>query len=179
MEPTPGAYREIAVPVSLFATLRHELAKGAGALPTIHALQAAGYAAGADAAGAFAGSGGEDVGAIPEDVFWTRLASFFSARGWGSLSAAGSSDAVGVLSSGDWVEANGAAGAEASCSFTSGFLSGFLSRIAGGRVAVLEVSCRGRGDERCSFAFGSEAAIHELYGHLLQGVALDRALGSL
>jgi hypothetical protein len=46
-------------------------------------------------------------------------------------------------------------------------------------VAVLEVDCRARGADRCCFAFGSEVAIHDLYGHLLDGSDLDDALAAL
>jgi hypothetical protein len=107
------------------------------------------------------------------------VTTFFSRRGWGTLSRDGSSDVVGMLSSEDWVESaetpEDAAG-HTSCSFSTGFLSGFLTRLSGGRMAVLEVTCRGRGDGRCTFAFGSEAAVHELYGRLLEGSGLEQAL---
>lgn len=182
MDQTAGSYREIAVPVSVFAALRRELAKESGQLPTIHALHAAGYAAGEEAASVFPVNAEENVGEIPEKAFWTRLTNFFSRRGWGTLSRSGSTDAVGMLVSDDWVESEAPADAGdegASCTFTTGFLAGFLSRLAGGPVAVLEVTCRSRGDGRCMFAFGSEAAVHQLYGHLLEGVELEQALSSL
>jgi hypothetical protein len=51
--------------------------------------------------------------------------------------------------------------------------------VAGSPVAVLEVSCRTRGDDRCSFLFGSEQAIHDVYGLLLEGDSLDDALATL
>lgn len=179
---TRASYQEIVVPVSVFATLRHELAGEAGPLPTIHALHAAGYAAGTEAAAAFPMDSEEDIGAIPADAFWERVTAFFSRRGWGVLSLDSSSEAVGMLTSEDWVESGGSGelpGDEASCSFSAGFLSGFLSRLSGGRMAVLEVACRGRGDGRCSFAFGSESVIHQLYGHLLEGSELPQALARL
>jgi predicted hydrocarbon binding protein len=182
MDQTSGDYREIVVPVSIFSALRRELERESGPLATIHSLRAAGYAAGEQAASAFPTPQNEDVGAIPENEFWSRITAFFNRRGWGTLSRDGSPEAVGILISDDWVESAGVpddADEGSSCSFTTGFLSGFLSRLAGGRVAVLEVTCRGLGDGRCTFAFGSEAAIHELYGHLLEGVELQRALTSL
>jgi hypothetical protein len=55
-------------------------------------------------------------------------------------------------------------------------MSGLLSQIAGGPVAVLEVSCRTRGDDACRFGFGSERAITDLHGLLLDGADLDSAL---
>jgi hypothetical protein len=180
MDAASGAHHEIAVPASIFATLRHELAKEAGVLPTIHALHASGYSAGVAAASAFRTFQDEDVRSLPQREFWMRLSAFFTRRGWGTLTHVPRHEAVGLLTSFDWVE-----GAErreeegASCSFSTGFLSGLLTELAGGPVAVLEVSCRARGDEACSFAFGAAAAIHELYGQLLEGVELDGALAAL
>jgi hypothetical protein len=180
MDTTASALREVAVPVSVFALLRKELATEVGSLPAIHALHAAGYQAGATAARAFPLNADEDVAALTEVDFWARFSAFFARRGWGNLTPATSHAAVGMLDSPDWVEATELEQAEdASCAFSTGFLSGFLSTLAGGPVAVLEVSCRARGDDGCSFAFGSEGAVHELYGHLLEGAALEGALTAL
>jgi predicted hydrocarbon binding protein len=181
MDQTAGGYREVVVPVSIFTALRRELVRESGPLATIHSLRAAGYTAGEEAASAFPTSQNEDVGAVPESEFWSRITTFFNRRGWGTLSRDGSTEAVGILVSDDWVESAEVVDDDdgTSCSFTTGFLSGFLSRLAGGRVAVLEVTCRGLGDGRCTFAFGSETAIHELYGRLLEGLDLPQALASL
>ena len=180
MEGKQGSYNEIAVPASVFITLRSELSKECGSLPTIHALHAAGYAAGTEAAAGFAGGTEDGAGSMAEDTFWSRTEAFFARRGWGSLGHAQGSDAVGLLSSPDWMEATpDQVDEEGSCSFTTGFLSGFLSEVAGGPVAVLEVTCRTRSDDQCTFAFGSESAVHELYGQLLDGADLDGAVAAL
>ncbi len=180
MDTTASAFREVAVPVSVFAILRKELASEAGMLPTIHAFHAAGYQAGSAAADMFRTAPDEDVSSLTEDEFWARLTSFFSRRGWGILSRTTSYPAVGLLVSHDWVESTDIEVSEdASCSFSTGFLSGFLTALAGGPVAVLEVECRGRGSGSCSFAFGSEAAVHELYGQLVDGRDLHGALAAL
>ena len=173
------ALREIAIPATAFGSLRAHLEKEAGSLPTVHALHQAGYAAGAAAAPAVAiGSG--DAGALGEDAFWAKLANFFGQRGWGSLRHARPHKAVGLLSSDDWAEATaGDGGPDASCHFSAGFLSGILTELAGGPVAVLEVACRSRGGDACQFVFGSEGAIHELYGRLLETDDLDGALAAL
>ncbi len=173
------APREIAVPVSVFASLRTELEKEAGTLPTVHALHHAGYAAGAAAAASFLGNGEGDPQVLSQEAFWSRLSDFFGRRGWGTLRHERRHRAVGVLSSTDWAEAAERGGPEASCHFSAGFLSGILSELAGGPVAVLEVACRMRGEDTCRFAFGSEGAIHELYGRLLDDVDLDQALAAL
>jgi len=180
MDAPSGAHREIAVPASIFATLRHELAKEAGVLPTIHALHATGYTAGIAAAATFRTSADEDVQSLPQAEFWARLSAFFVRRGWGTLVHEPRHQAVGLLKSSDWVEGSERRTEEdASCSFSAGFLSGLLTELAGGPVAVLEVTCRARGDEACSFAYGAAPAIHELYGKLLEGAELDGALAVL
>jgi len=172
-----GGPREIAIPAAAFGSLRAHLEKEAGHLPTVHALHHAGYAAGTAAAPALAVG---DAGALREDAFWTRLSDFFGKRGWGSLRHARAHAAVGLLTSADWAEATaGEGGAEASCHFSAGFLSGLLTELAGGPVAVLEVGCRSRGADKCQFVFGSEGAIHELYGKLLEDDDLDAALAAL
>lgn len=175
-----GAPREIAVPVSVFASLRAELEKEAGTLPTVHALHHAGYAAGVAAAASFGSNGAGDPRALGQDAFWTKLSDFFAKRGWGTLKHEHPHPAVGLLWSADWAEAAEAAvDADTSCHFSAGFLSGILSELAGGRVAVLEVGCKTRGGDACRFAFGSEGAIHDLYGRLLDGGDLDGALSAL
>lgn len=175
-----GAPREVAVPVSVFVSLRTELAKEAGMLPTVHALHHSGYQAGTEAAAALAGNSKGGATALAQGQFWVTVADFFSKRGWGKLRHDSAHAAVGILSSVDWAEASsGEADPDASCFFSTGFLSGLLSELAGGPVAVLEVGCRTRGESECRFAFGSEAAIHDLYGRLLDGVDLDGALAAL
>lgn len=173
------ALREIAIPAVAFGSLRAHLEKEAGSLPTVHALHHAGYAAGAAAAPALQ-SGTGDASALGEAAFWAKLVDFFTRRGWGSLRHARTHTAVGLLTSDDWAEAvPGDGGPEASCHFSAGFLSGMLTELAGGPVAVLEVGCRSCGGDTCQFVFGSEGAIHELYGRMLESDDLDGALAAL
>ena len=70
--------REIAVPISIFTSLRSALEKEAGALPTLHALHHAGYEAGTAAAASFAEAG--DVTGMGQPAFWANLTDFFSYR---------------------------------------------------------------------------------------------------
>jgi hypothetical protein len=179
MDNTGSAPREIAVPVSVFGSLRAELAKEAGTLPTVHALHNAGYRAGTEAAGTLSFDGEDVASAMAQGAFWTNISRFFSERGWGTLRFDPTHAAVGLLTSSDWAEASHAGDPDQSCFFSTGFLSGLLSELAGGPVAVLEVGCRTRGEDVCSFAFGSEAAIHDLYGRMLDGEDLDGALAAL
>jgi len=180
MDSKSGALREIAVPVSVFGSLRIELAKEAGMLPTVHALHSAGYHAGTEAAASLVGDARDGAAALGQSAFWVKLTDFFSQRGWGTLGHDAAHEAVGILSSRDWAEASAAeVDPDASCFFSTGFLSGLLSELAAGPVAVLEVGCRTRGEDECRFAFGSESAIHDLYGRLLDGADLDGALSAL
>ena len=179
MDALSGPFREIAVPVRIFGDLRSALAKEAGALPAIHALHSAGYAAGVAAAHALKASPDEDVMVLAQEAFWSRLAGFFARRGWGHLTHEALHDAVGTLTSSDWAEPGDERDEDASCTFSTGFLSGLLTTLAGGPVAVLEVNCRARGDAQCTFAFGNATAIHEVYGQLLEGADLRGALASL
>jgi len=179
MDSTVGAPREIAVPVSVFGSLREELSKEAGTLPAVHALHSAGYHAGTTAATTLVGASGNGAG-IAQDAFWARVSEFFQTRGWGEIRHEPVHGAIGFLTSSDWAESNpDEVDPDASCFFSTGFLSGLLSALAGGPVAVLEIGCRTRGEKHCRFAFGSETAIHRLYGQLLDGVGLAEALDAL
>jgi len=179
MQATSQVERDVAVPVSIFTALRRELENEVGSLPAVHALHSAGYAVGTAAAGGLA-DGIDSVASTPEDQFWHLVTSFFSRRGWGTMGHRSFGGGVGLLTTSDWVEATDSSREEtASCSFSTGFLSGLLSELAGGPIAVLEVSCRSRGDDVCAFAFGSEGAVHELYGRLLDGQELEAALADL
>lgn len=175
--------RDLSIPARGLVALRRALRKEAGPLATIHTLHTAGFAAGealfprvADVVG-----DGGDVGGRSEDDFWTGLSDLLSERGWGTVSHESVHDAVGVLGSTDWAEVGDEAEEETqpSCAFSTGMFAAVLSLAAGEPVAVVEVECRAAGDEACRFAFGSEVAIHELYGRLLENRDLEAALGSL
>lgn len=180
MESSAGAFREVTVPVGVFSHLQRAVAHEAGSLAGIHALQAAGHACGVSAAEPFRAWAGRDAQNLPGDLFWVRLSDFLAERGWGILTHESVHPGIGTLASSDWAEGlRQAETEEASCSFSAGFLSGLLSSLAGGPVAVLEVTCLGRGDGACTFAFGNAAAIHTLYGKLLEGSDLGDALATL
>lgn len=181
MERTQPPSRDLAIPATALATLRHELRKEAGPLATIHALHSAGYESGGRLYEALATvADPEEPSGLSREAFFRRLSEFFGRRGWGSLSHEAAHPAVGLLKSGDWAEAGEAEmEAQPSCAFSTGMLCHLLTRAADGPVAVLEVSCRARGDDECVFAFGSEAAIHELYGELLDGAGLGEAFEKL
>ncbi len=175
----PGA-AEVAVPSSTLVALRRAVRKEAGPLATIHALHDAGFVSGDGFFESLRQALPVPPGETGEDAFWEALSRVFQARGWGSLEHQKVHPALGLLVSSDWAEADpDGEESQPGCAFTAGFLAHVLTRVADGAVAVLEVGCRSRGDMECRFLFGSEAAIHEIYGLLLEGHELDAALSEL
>ena len=180
MEANERSGRDVAIPAVGLTTLRRTLQQEAGALPAIHALHAAGFEAGQALWESLRRGPGRELAGLDETSFWPRLAAALGRRGWGSLTHQPAHPGVGLLASPDWAESQGGTGErQPSCTYSTGMLSALLSGAAGGPVAVLEVTCRTRGDDRCTFAFGSSATVHELYGFMLDGHDLDAALASL
>ena len=180
MEGSDRSARDVAIPAVGLSSLRRVLQEEAGPLPAIHALHAAGYGSGQALWESLRRGPGRELAGLDESSFWSKLTAALGRRGWGSLTHTPAHPGVGLLASPDWAEAQGGSGEhQPSCTFSTGMLSALLSGAAGGPVAVLEVTCRTRGDERCTFAFGSAATVHDLYGLLLDGRDLDTALASL
>jgi hypothetical protein len=173
----PG--REVAIPAAAFVALSRALRTEGGALAAIHGLHAAGYGAGEAMYQRLFRGREEHAGEVPEPEFWRLLNRFMSTRGWGTLIHSAPHPGVGFLISPDWAEAEEGEGTQPSCAFTVGLLAHVLTRVASSPVAVLEVTCRTAGHSACTFAFGSEATIHDLYGLLLEGKEMDRALAEL
>jgi predicted hydrocarbon binding protein len=173
------AEREVAIPAAAFVALARALRNEGGALAAIHGLHAAGYGAGAAFYQSLFHNREDGADEIPDTEFWRLLSRFLGRRGWGTLTHSAPHPGVGFLISQDWAEADGAEGNQPSCAFTVGLLAHLLTRVASAPVAVLEVTCRTAGQSACTFAFGSEATIHDLYGLLLDGRDMDRALAEL
>lgn len=180
MGPTELATGSVALPTAVFTYLRASLRKEAGPLGATHALHDAGFAAGEVLYSRFEEELGSDPSQVDEGLFWEQSAAFFNAQGWGSFTHERVHPALGLLRAWEWAESNpDGSESQPGCAFSSGMLAYFLGRAAGGPVAVLEVSCRSRGDAYCGFLFGSEAAIHEVYGLLLDGDPLEQVLEQL
>jgi predicted hydrocarbon binding protein len=173
------AQREVAIPAAAFAALSRALRTEGGALAAIHGLHAAGYGAGEALYRRLFQGRENPADQIAEPDFWRLLSRFMSKRGWGTLIHSAPHPGVGFLISPDWAEADDTEGMQPSCAFTVGLLAHLLTRVASAPVAVLEVTCRTAGHSACTFAFGSEATIHDLYGLLLEGKEMDRALAEL
>ena len=168
MEPPVMTSREITVPAWTFGALRDELGTISDTHSSTTLLQKVGYRSGISASAVFKEGLNSAVLETMQSTFWTYLCGFFSCRGWGTLVVDSDHPGLGFLTSNDWAEAmTDEADRNASCCFSTGFISGLLSEIAGSPVAVLEAKCRARGDTACKFAFGAEQAVRELYRQLL------------
>ncbi len=171
--------REIALPVTGLTAFRKALREEVGPLAAVHALHAAGYASGEDVVRALIRPETPALDEFASESWWDRLSRHFEQRGWGKLEHHELHPGVGQLRSLNWAEAEGGDERQPACAYTTGMISHVLTHSAGGAIAVLETHCRARGDDHCSWVFGSEVTVHELYGSLLEGRALEDALSEL
>ena len=156
------------MPAWTFSALRDELGKISDKHSSTTLLQKVGYRSGISSSAVFKEGLNSAVLETMQSTFWTHLCDFFSCRGWGTLVVDSDHPGLGFLTSNDWAEAMTAeVDRNASCCFSTGFISGLLSEIVGSPVAVLESKCRARGDRACEFAFGAEQAVRELYSQLI------------
>lgn len=197
-----GRERELVLPSSALSALRTSLLQAAGPSGAYRVLQDAGHESGLALFRLLADRAGERAPAdLAPGAFWDTVRGVLRRRGWGTFHHRRVHSGLGLLSSSDCAEADpggprgdpeardadpaapgadlGGARADGGCALTAGALMGLLGRAADGPIAVLEVGCRSRGDAECRFAFGSEAAVHELYRLLLDGKELEDALETL
>jgi bacteriochlorophyll 4-vinyl reductase len=129
-------------------------------------LQEAGYGAGADLYQAFVAWLPRATGfAKPEEIGAAQLSAvvsrFFEHAGWGDLSVTSIGGGTLALDSAAWAESEPGTAQAPMCFFTAGMLADFLGRLSGESVAVMEVECRSKGDERCDDSL--ERAFLEYY----------------
>jgi predicted hydrocarbon binding protein len=123
---------------------------------------------------------GTEPSELDADEFWERFAAFFASLGWGRLHFERSHSGVAELSSDEWAEAEpGSQARQPTCHFTTGLLADLLGRVSGDRLAVLEVECRSRGDERCRFALGGAEALRRIYERIRDGDSFQTAVEGL
>jgi len=171
---------ELTVPGSTLLHIQQILGDEVDSATVRRMLYDTGFATGESVFADFAASTDDDPVTFGHDRFWTDLGQFLSAHGWGNFSHERIHPGLGMVRTEQWGESGPAAEtSEPSCSFTSGMFSRVFTRIAGSPIAVLEVSCRSRGDHDCSFIFGSEQAVGRLKGLLLENDSLDAALDLL
>lgn len=146
-------------------------------------LQEAGFAGGAELYEAFAGWMGREYGlSDPADLdaqfLSEALTRFFTAMGWGALSARPLGDAVLALDAIEWAEAGEPGSSDyPSCHVTCGLLAEFLGQLSGQVTAVMQVECPSRGDARARFLAGAPETLAVVYDRMSQGMGYGEALG--
>jgi uncharacterized protein len=163
--------------------LRAALMRDTGAAAAGY-LQEAGYAGGQALFDAFRGWLATRGKGTPEsmsvDAFQREATDFFRNAGWGSLALGTLEDAVATLDSKDWGEADPSVGAELpSCHVSAGMFADFFGRLADAPLAVMEVECRSRGDERCRFLLGSTEVMQRVYEGMAGGEEYANAVKAL
>jgi predicted hydrocarbon binding protein len=137
-------------------------------------LHDAGFATGEAMAAAWSGrikerTGLADPGRLDHRWFDTLFAELSRDLGWGSPSLTELGDEALLIESEDWAESVEASSPHPACHFTAGALAAFLSALAGGPIAVLEVECRSAGKSRCAFVAGSPAMISATWDLVVAG----------
>ena len=161
--------------------LRASLERDAGIQAATH-LQEAGFAGGEELFIEFSvwlarTHQVDSPGDLDMQYLGTVLGEFFAEQGWGKLNVMPLGDAVLALDSSDWAEALDEPGGEyPSCHLSCGLLADFLGRVSQGSVAVMEVECRSRGDERCRFLAGAPESLSVIYDRMAQGTGYLEAL---
>lgn len=173
----------LGLPRAGLAALRAALYRDAGAAAAGY-LQEAGYAGGETLFGAFRAWLASRNDPAPEQLPLARFEElatlFFREAGWGSLAVSSLRNAVAVLDSADWGEADPQSGMEhPACHFTTGMFADFFGRIADAPLAVLEVECRSAGDHRCRFLVGNAEVMEHVYETLGRGQTYETAVADV
>lgn len=161
--------------------LRASLERDAGLQAATH-LQEAGFAGGEELYNDFAEwlartRQVESPADLDMQYLGGVLSEFFAEQGWGKLNVMPLGDAVLALDSSDWAEAlDEPQGEYPSCHLSCGLLADFLGRVSQGQVAVMEVECRSRGDQRCRFLAGAPESLSIIYDRMAQGTGYLEAL---
>jgi len=139
-------------------------------------LQEAGYAAGDGLYKAFtAVNNPTDLDA---DLLGETLSEFFATGGWGTVTISPVGTGALALDSSDWAEANPGTAQTPMCFFSAGMLADFLGRLSEETIAVMEVECRSRGDERCRFLSATPDVLERVYNDMTAGRTYADALGA-
>ena len=149
----------------------------------IAVLQEAGYAAGDDLYRAFGSwlpdhAGVERPEDLDADLLNEVLSEFFAHSGWGTLAIAPVGTGGLAVDSADWAEAEAGSATNPMCFFSTGMLADFLGRLSGEPVAVMEVECRSRGDERCRFLSATPEVLQRVFEEMSAGRSYLEALGA-
>jgi predicted hydrocarbon binding protein len=139
-------------------------------------LQEAGYAAGAGLYQAFAAA--NNPAELDADLLGDTLSDFFRTSGWGSVTITPIGTGALAIDSTEWAEAAPGTAQTPMCFFSAGMLADFLGRISEETIAVMEVECRSRGDERCRFLSATPEVLDKVYNDMTSGRTYAEALGA-
>jgi len=176
---TLSAPRSIRAPAALVGSLLAAAAGDRSTTAAIEVLRQAGFDSGEAVLAMLRDRfGGESLASLPAADFWDGFSGFCEEMGWGTLRHSGAHRGVGEFDGDDWFESDSET-SRLGCQFTTGLLASLLQHLAGEDVAVLEASCRSRGDAQCRFVFGAPATLAVVHGGLSAGSNLDAALRHL
>jgi predicted hydrocarbon binding protein len=137
-------------------------------------LQEAGYAAGEGLYRAFAAT--NNPAELDADLLGETLSEFFTSGGWGSVSITPVGTGALAIDSTEWAEAEPGTAQAPMCFFSAGMLADFLGRISDETIAVMEVECRSKGDERCRFLSATPQVLEKVYNDMTAGKTYEEAL---
>ena len=139
-------------------------------------LQEAGYAAGEGLYRAFTAA--NNPADLDADLLGPTLSEFFTNGGWGSVTMSPVGTGALALDSSDWVEAEPGTAQAPMCFFSAGMLADFLGRLSEETIAVMEVECRSKGDERCRFLSATPEVLEKVYNEMTAGRSYEEALST-
>ena len=137
-------------------------------------LQEAGYAAGEGLYKAFTAV--NNPADLDADLLAPTLSEFFTSGGWGAVAVTPVGTGALAIDSSDWAEAEPGTSETPMCFFSAGMLADFLGRLSEETVAVMEVECRSKGDQRCRFLSATPAVLEKVYTEMTQGRSYEDAL---
>ena len=138
-------------------------------------LQEAGYAAGEGLYKTFTAT--NDPAELDADQLAPTLSAFFTSSGWGTVTITPVGTGALALDSANWAEAEPGTSQAPMCFFSAGMLADFLGRLSDETIAVMEVECRSKGDERCRFLSATPEVLDKVYNEMTAGRSYAEALG--
>ena len=146
-------------------------------------LQDTGFAVGEDVYHAFCAWLPVSTGINkPEEIDAGRLgpvlSRFFESSGWGTVTIEPLGGGALAVDSTDWSEAEPGSAQAPMCFLSAGMLAGFLGKLSGEPVGVMEVECRSRGDARCRFLSALPERLQAVYEAMTQGRSYADALAA-
>ncbi len=107
------------------------------------------------------------------------VSEFFQEKGWGTVTIEQLGDTVLAIDTADWAEAGTDTGAATpSCHLTTGLFAAFMTELAGGVMAVMQVECLTCGDDRCRFLAGSPTALQRVFEAMMEDRPYTEALAT-